>query len=129
MTIQATVVGNLGRDAEIRQTNNGMSVCNFSVAASSGYGQNKKTEWVSCALFGKRGESLQPYLTKGSKLTVFGSLSLNSFQSQSGEMKTHLNMNVSDVVLQGAGEPVQKSPDPVVTQTSTEAPLDDDIPF
>lgn len=129
MTIQATVVGNLGKDAELRQTNNGQSVLSFSVAASSGYGQNKKTEWVNCAVFGKRADSLSPYLTKGTRVTVFGAMSMNTYQTQAGETRSNMNLSVHDLVMMGGGsepsqQPVQQ------TQAPQDDPLDDtSIPF
>ena len=52
--------GNLGKDAETKTTPSGTSVCTFSVAVKSGYGDNQKTTWANCSLFGKRAESGLP---------------------------------------------------------------------
>ena len=49
--------GNLGRDAEVRTTQSGKVVCRFSVAVQEGYGDNQRTKWVKCSLFGKRAEA------------------------------------------------------------------------
>ena len=54
------LTGNLGKDAVQRFTPSGDSVVSFSVPASSGYGDKKKTSWVNCTMFGKRGDSVCP---------------------------------------------------------------------
>ena len=65
--------GNLGGDCRTNEVG-GTHVCNFSVACRSGYGQHEQTVWVDCALWGKRGESVAQYLTKGQQVAVTGEL-------------------------------------------------------
>src|SRR3546814_10415314 len=60
-----TVTGGVGRDAELRSTQRGDQVCSFNVGVNQGYGDKKSTNWYRVSLWGKRGESLQPYLLKG----------------------------------------------------------------
>lgn len=69
------IIGNIGRDAELKVTNGGTSVANFSVAAS---GSRKDDEpiWHSVALFGKRAESIASFLKKGQKVFVRGEYKL-----------------------------------------------------
>ena len=134
MTIQATVCGNLGQDGEMKSLANGNSVLNFSVGASSGYGQNKKTEWVRCAMFGKRAETLAQYMNKGTKVTVFGSLATREWQGSDGKLNTSVELNVNDVVLQGSGQPSPQSQASQHAPAATPAPVDtsidpSDIPF
>lgn len=65
--------GNLVRDARTASTPNGKSVCNFTVAVSDGFGDNEHTEFVECALWGKRAEGKLPgCLTKGTKVGIVG---------------------------------------------------------
>ena len=96
-----TFSGNLGGDAEARATKNGTHVTQFSVAMNSGYGDHKKTSWVRCAMFGKRGESVAPYLLKGQQVVVSGEAQLNSWVNKDGVEKTSLECNVNDVTLVG----------------------------
>lgn len=93
-----TFSGNCGKDAEMRATKSGTELCQFSVAVNSGYGDRKKTMWVKCTLFGKRGQSLAPYLLKGSKVVVSGEASLNEWEGKNGT-RTDLEVNVNDVTL------------------------------
>lgn len=95
--------GNLARDAEVRFTKGGTAVCSFTVAVKSGYGDNERTEWVKCALFGKRAEGKLPqYLVKGQQLVVEGEPSAEAWNDkQSGDAKGALSVFVKDLELVG----------------------------
>jgi single-strand DNA-binding protein len=93
-----TFSGNIGSNAEMRATKSGTELCQFSVAVNSGYGDRKKTMWVKCTLFGKRGQSLAPYLLKGSKVVVSGEASMNEWEGKNGT-RTDLEVKVNDVTL------------------------------
>ena len=80
--INTVVTGNLGQDAELRTTANGDVLCSFSVASNSKVKGEKVTTWVKCTLWGKRGEALSQYLTKGTKVAVAGELSLNEYNDK-----------------------------------------------
>jgi len=79
----------LGRDVELRYTNNGDAVCNLSLAF--GYGRKdetglRPTAWVDASLWGKRAEALAPYLVKGLSVTVvLEDLHMEVYQSPNGE--------------------------------------------
>ncbi|MHB9879137.1 single-stranded DNA-binding protein [Pacificimonas sp. ICDLI1SI03] len=90
-----TIAGRIGRDAETNSPN-GKPVCNFSVAVDQGFGNNKSTNWFRCALWGQRGEKLAQYLTKGSSVTVVGTLRIGEYQG-----KPQYDVDVSEVALQG----------------------------
>ena len=91
-----TIAGNIGKDAETRQTNSG-SVTSFSVGVSAG--REAPTTWYRCSLWGTRGEKLAGYLTKGSKVTVAGMLTAGLYEG-----KLDMKVNVSEVALQGGGQ-------------------------
>lgn len=93
--LQATIAGNIGKDAEIRDTKGG-AVVSFSVASESRQRGEKVTTWVRVSIWGKRGEALHPHLTKGSKVTATGSLSTREHDG-----KTYLEINCSDIELMG----------------------------
>jgi len=97
--ISATVVGNLGRDAELKTVGNG-SVLAFAVASERKSKGEKVTTWVSCSLWGSRGESLAQYLTKGTKVAVTGELSTRE-SAKTG--KTYLEVRVDQIELLGGG--------------------------
>lgn len=93
---QIIIAGNLGKDAELRRTQGGDPVASFNVAVSD---RNKNTTWFSCSLWGRRGESLAQYLTKGSKVALTGDLT-----TREHEGKTYLGCNVSEITLLGSNE-------------------------
>lgn len=114
-----TITGNLGKDAEIKATQGGTTICSFSVAVKSGYGQNERTTWVACALFGKRAESQLPeYLKKGAQVCISGEAYLDEWQGQDGTTQKMLKLNVDKLDLIG-GKPQQNtSPPPQGRQQS-----------
>ncbi len=96
----ATVVGNLGRDAETKTAGSG-TVTEFNVASSTKVKGEDVTTWVRCALWNKRGEALAKYLLKGKTVAVSGSVKLRTFTKKDGSQGTSLEMDVSDVKLCG----------------------------
>ncbi len=95
-----TVAGRIGRDAEFRTVGDNQ-VLNFSVAEDVGYGERKKTQWWSCALWGARGAKLEQYLVKGTPVTVYGNPELREYDKKDGTRGSELTIRVVDVVLQG----------------------------
>jgi single-strand DNA-binding protein len=94
-----TIAGRIGQDAETRAAGDG-NVCSFSVAVDSRQGREKVTNWWRVSLWGKRGDALAQYLTKGSNVTVNGEFSLTEYQG-----KPQLNLRANEVSLQGGGQP------------------------
>ena len=97
------LVGNLGRDPEVRQFQNGGQVCNLSVATSETWkdrntGERKeKTEWHRVAIFSEGLVRVaQQYLRKGSKVYIEGQLETRKWQDQSGQDRYS-----TEVVLRG----------------------------
>jgi len=131
--------GNLGNDCRTGNAG-GQSVVNFSVACKSGYGQNEQTNWIDCALWGKRGESLQQYLVKGQQVVVSGELGTREHNG-----KTYITCKVNEVSLVGGKRDAQQAPATQQRQQAApkqqapaqpkRAPMeptiefDDDIPF
>jgi single-strand DNA-binding protein len=129
-----TITGNLGRDSETRYLQDGTAVCSFSVADS--LGRDKPSIWWSCSFFGKRGESVAPYLTKGQQVTVVGSVSERDWVDKDGQKRKSMDVRVNDLALQGGkreeapqqtAQPVRKVPAPPPTKGFDD--MDDDIPF
>ena len=75
-----TASGNIGKDCESRVTPSGKTIAQFSLPVKSGYGENEKTSWVTCKLFGVKAEKLPQYLTKGAKVTVSGEFVLEQWE-------------------------------------------------
>ena len=94
-----TIAGQLGKDAEVRFLQTGDAVANFSVADSQG--KDRPTTWWSCSLFGKRAESLAPYLLKGQAVTVTGTITEREYVDKEGNKRKSMDVRVNDVALQG----------------------------
>lgn len=130
-----TIAGQLGKDAETRYLPNGDPVASFSVADSQG--RDKPTIWWGCQLFGKRAESLAPYLLKGQSVTVTGTVTEREYTDKtSGQKRKAMDVRVQDVALQGGkreGAAPARAPAPAPAQSRTPAGgfggMDDDIPF
>lgn len=142
MTNIIAISGRLGRDAEVRYLPDGTSVTSFAIADDQYMSKDKKkTTWWDCSLFGKRGETLGQYLTKGSNVTVFGEASLDKYLGKDGIERTIGKVRVNNLTLQGGGQqlsnvmPVSPPPSPPVQRAqipykgSGVPPLNDDIPF
>lgn len=94
--------GNLGHSAEQRFAPNGDSVVSFSVAVKSGYGDKEQTTWAKCSMWGKRGESVLPYLTKGQLVGISGEVTLREYERKDGSGKGYsLEVRVNDLTLLG----------------------------
>ena len=97
-----TVVGYLGRDPELRYTPEGTPVCNFSVATTerrkdkSGEPQ-ETTTWFQVAVFGRRAEVANEYLSKGSHVWLEGPLTLNQWTDREGAARVNLEVRASDI--------------------------------
>lgn len=125
-----TIAGRIGRDAELRSTNNGDQVCGFSVAVDSRQGREKVTNWWRVSLWGKRAGALNQYLTKGSNVTVSGEFSLGEYDG-----KPQLNIRANEIALQGGNSDQGQRREPDGSRggsTNNSGPvddLDDEIPF
>ena len=125
--------GNLGKDAEQRFTQNGDSVVSFSVGVKAGFGDKATTTWAQCQMWGKRGESVLPYLTKGQLVGVNGEVSMREWQDKEGQKRANLEVRVNDLTLLGKKDGAsQPAPQRHASSQPTGDSLDDlgdDIPF
>ena len=74
------VNGNIVRDMEVKDTGKCL-VGNFTIANNVGFGENQKTNFVNCVMFGDRVESLVEYLVKGCKVLVEGELAIEQYEA------------------------------------------------
>ena len=142
MSINRVVIsGNLTRDAELRTTQSGMSILDFGVAVNDRRKNQHTGEWedcpnfVDCTVFGTRGEKLQPFLTKGSKVALEGKLRYSSWE-RGGQRRSKLGVIVDDLEFMGsrrddagsghAPRPVTEA-DPAIDAAASV--YDEDIPF
>lgn len=103
-----TIAGQLGKDCETRYLQDGSPVTSFSVADSQG--RDKAMIWWNCALFGKRAESLAPYLTKGQSVTVSGNVTEREHEKDGVKRKV-MDVRINDVALQGGRKEAAPAPE------------------
>ena len=140
-----TIVGNLGKDPELRYTPQGNAVCNFSVATNekrrdkTGDMQDVTT-WFRITLWGKQAENASKYLTKGSPVYIEGRLKLEEWSDRDGKNRFTLDVQATDMQFLGnsRGEDFSGgSSSDFNDDTSSNSgvsnfsgqPNDDDIPF
>ena len=115
--IIAVISGNLGNDAELRHLNEGTVVLSFGVASNQKVKGEKITTWVRCSLFGERAQKLAQYLTKGTKVTVSGTLSTREYEG-----KTYLELRVDQLEFMG-GERHQDAPAKTQARPQPRSPM------
>jgi single-strand DNA-binding protein len=139
------IVGNLGRDPELRYTPQGDAVCNFSVAVNdkrrdkTGELQDTTT-WFRITLWRRQAENASKYLTKGSPIYVEGRLKVEEWTDRDGKNRYTLEVQATDMQFIGSGRSdeasagqgseAEYSGGAEFNQAPNAAPSsDDDIPF
>lgn len=141
------LIGNLGRDPEVRYTPNGLAVANVTIATTESWkdkqsGENQeRTEWHRLVFYNRLAEITGEYLRKGSKIFVEGRLQTRKWQDQASGQDRFITEVVVDTMqmLSGKGStpegnlgaaPMEKTAaEPTAPTTTTADSFDDDIPF
>jgi len=133
------LVGNLGRDPELRYTPQGTPVCSFSMATNerrkdkSGEMQDQTT-WFRVTLWGRQAETASQYLTKGRPVYIEGRLRVEEWTDRDGKARHTLEVHGTDMQFIGGGrgeEPPMERAAAAGGATTAEQldAADDDIPF
>lgn len=136
---QVAISGNLTRDAEHRATSGGTSTLSFSVAVNDRRKNAQTGEWedvpnfIDCVMFGRRADSLQPYLRKGVKVSVAGKLRWSSWKDRdTGKSRSKVEVIADELeFMTGRNENAARaSESPQPTLPVQDAGMyDEDIPF
>lgn len=118
------LVGNLGRDPEMKSTNNGLQIAKFSLATSEKRNDEERTEWHNVVAFGNQAEIAGQYLKKGSKVYIEGSLHTSNYEKD-GEKRYRTEITCRNFQFLDS-KPQQESLRPVENE---EEDFADDIPF
>lgn len=104
---QVIIVGNVGRDPELKYLQDGTAVCNFSVAVSktTGSGDNRqtKTVWFDCAAWRQLAELVNQYVSKGRQVMVVGEIDVRAYARKDGTPGASLVLTARDVKFLGGG--------------------------
>lgn len=100
------IVGNVGRDPEMRYTQSGVAVCSFSVAVTrkfgSGENRTEKTQWVRVSCWNKLGETANQWVKKGGQILVQGSVEVSAYLDKGGQPQASLEMRADNFQLLGS---------------------------
>ncbi len=137
---KVVLLGRLTRDGELSYTRSGYPILKMALAVNRGRKQNDK--WVEEAsffeanLWGKRAESLRPYLIKGQQVAIDGALRQERWESPDGDKRSKIVIDVSDIQLVGSKKAEDSRPAEEFAKTvhetaqkNADRDFDDDIPF
>lgn len=105
---RVVISGNLTRDAELRSTQSGYTVLGFGVAVNDRRRNQQTGEWedypnfIDCTLFGQRGQALEPYLKKGTKVAIEGKLRQSQWE-RDGQKRSKIEVIIDDIDFGGRG--------------------------
>lgn len=140
MVNKVILVGNLGRDPEVRSTPSGQSVANFTLATSRRWNdrdgnRQEQTEWHRIVCWGRQAEVAGEYLTKGKQIYVEGRLQTRSWEDkQSGEKRYTTEVICDNFQMLGrrddsTGGSYGSQSEPQSEVADAPGAPDDDIPF
>ncbi len=129
------LIGNLGKDPELRYTGSGVAVATFSLATNETWkdqdgNQQERTEWHNIVAWRKLAEIAGEYLKKGRKVYIEGRIQTRSYDDKNTGTKRYITEIVADNLLlldpRGAGEGNQPAPQ---SDETPAGPVKDDLPF
>lgn len=135
-----TLVGNLGRDPELRYTAQGTPVCSFSMATNerrkdkTGEMQDHTT-WFRVTLWGRQAETASQYLQKGRPVYIEGRLRVDEWTDRDGKSRYTLEVHATDMQFIGSGRSEEPVAERAATAGASAGPTeqpdlsDEDIPF
>lgn len=129
-----TIIGNLTRDVELRTTQSGKSVANFTVAVNrrAKPGEKAEADFFRVSVWDKQAETCQKYLAKGRKVCVIGSVSVSTYNANDGSTRATLEVFAQDVEFLDSAK--QDAPQTAHEAAQPPAPkytpiYDEDLPF
>ena len=132
---KAILLGNLGKDPEIRRLDDGRAVANFSIATSESY-KNKagervtNTEWHNIVLWSPLADIAENYLKKGSQVYIEGKISNRSYEDKDGVKKYISEVVGRDITLLGrAPDSAGQNQTNETNEAKKEDAVEDDLPF
>lgn len=133
---KAIILGHLGKDPEIRYTQDGKAIANLTVATSEQWKKDgekqEKTEWHRVVAFGRLAEIMGEYLKKGSQVYIEGKIQTRKWQDKDGQDRWTTEIVAGDMQMLGSKAQPNANQQAVDTghgDTSGPDDFDDDIPF
>lgn len=83
-----SIMGRLTKDVELRRTNTGTAVANFTLAVERDFSKDKETDFIECVAWGKTGEFAEKYFSKGKMAIVAGRLQIRKWEDKNGNKRS-----------------------------------------
>lgn len=130
------IIGNLGKDVEMRYMNNGDAVANLTIATTEAWkdksgAKQEKTEWHRVSMFGRLAEVAGEYLKKGSSVYIEGKLQTRKWQNKEGQDQYTTEIVANEMKMLG-GKPsgeLKAKPSPKEREPGCDDSEFDNIPF
>ena len=122
-----TVIGNIGKEPDVRFNSAGKAIATFSVATTFGKDDNKQTTWHDVVCFGEQAEQIADNLVKGCRVIVVGRLNKDTYEAKDGTKRTKVEIVADDIGV-SLRWPAKSAGKPAVRQVSAQA-LDEEQPF
>ena len=134
------LIGNLGKDPELRTTPQGTSLARFSVATKSVWkdssgAKQERTEWHDVVAWERLAQICGEYLHKGKQVYVEGSLQTRSWEDQNGQKRYKTEIKANNVVMLGSRDSAPRTEAPPasgpreVSEVAESPAYDDEVPF
>lgn len=138
-----TLMGRITADLEPRQTPNGISVLNFTIAVDRRYqaqGEEKKTDFIDCVAWRNTADFISKYFAKGQMIAVVGEIQTDTYTDKEGNKRKKTEISVNNASFCGGKQQETNTTESKLTQANiaptqaapvefTEVDLDDELPF
>jgi single-strand DNA-binding protein len=130
------LIGNLGKDPELRYTTSGVAVATFSLATNESWkdqdgNTQERTEWHNIVAWKKLAEICGEWLKKGKKVYIEGRIQTRSYDDKNTGAKKYITEIVAEnmIMLDSKGSQESAAPTPGVTESASPAAVENDLPF
>ena len=125
-------IGRITKDIELRTTNNNKSVAQFTIAINEGYGEEQRTNYIDCTVWGKQAENMSKYCSKGSLIAIEGRLQTGSYEDKEGTKRKTTKVVAESI--QFLGNKKEENKEQVLEESDLfeefgDEISDDDLPF
>lgn len=124
-------IGRITKDIELRTTSNNKSVSQFTIAINEGYGEEQRTNYIDCTVWGKQAENMSKYCSKGSLIAIEGRLQTGSYEDKEGTKRKTTKVVAESIQFLGnkkeENKEITEEKDPF--EEFGEEISDEDLPF
>ena len=116
MLNQITIMGRMTRDPELRRTNSGAAVANFTIACDRDFGE-KETDFIECVAWKNTAEFISKYFSKGRMIVISGRLQIRKWTDKDGNKRKAVEVTCDAVELLSSKKSTESSNQPAQRQT------------